>query len=247
VLLRLEQVTKRYVRPAGEQVALNEVSLEVARGEMVGVFGPSGVGKTTLLRVAAGLTRPDSGSVSYNGERLDSMSSSELTRFRRREIACVWSSSATISDGLTVLEHVLLPLLIDHRDRRAAKRLAREALLACEVDQVGDLHLQELSYGERQRVAVAHALVTEPRLLLADSPVSQLSVVEQEQMMALLASLAREANVALLLTDSNAEVLGRCDRVLYLNEGKLLGSEPEPGHGRVYQFPPSAARSAADA
>jgi putative ABC transport system ATP-binding protein len=246
MLLRLEHITKRFARPTGEKVALDRVSLTVERGQMVGVFGPSGAGKTTLLRVAAGLLRPDHGTVIYNRERLDAMSSGERIRFRRREVACVWSDTAT-PEGLSVIDHAALPLLIDHRDHRAAERRAREALLACEVEHCADLRVEDLSDGERERVSLARALASEPRLLLADGPASRLSLIEQEQLMALLASLARDAKVAILVTDSNAEALTRCEPLLYLNEGKLLSSEAASAPGRLYQFPAPPHQAAADA
>ncbi len=245
-MLRLERVSKRYRRPGGDRVALDDVSLEVDRGQIAGIFGPSGSGKTTLLRIAAGLQKPDSGSVSYNGERVDRMSSAERMRFRRREIACVWAAEST-SNGLSVLDHVAVPLLVDRRDHRVAERQAREVLLACEVEQCADMDLHELSGGERQRVSIARALITEPRLLLADGPASTLSLVEQEAIMLLLSSLAREAKVAVLITDSNAGALIGAKPILYLCDGKLVNPEPTSERGRVYQFPRRSPRAAADA
>src|SRR5580692_1082999 len=133
-MLRLEQVSKRYPRPVGGyKITLDRVTLELERGEIVGIFGPSGSGKTTLLRIAAGLQAPDSGTVTYNGERLDQMSAAERMRFRRREIACVWAAQ-TWQERLSVLEHVVIPLLVDRRDHRSAERRAREALLVCEAE-----------------------------------------------------------------------------------------------------------------
>ena len=217
-------------------VALDQVSLELDRGQIMGVFGPSGSGKTTLLRIAAGLQTPDSGTVTYNGELLDRMTAAERMRFRRREIACVWSSQPW-QERLSVLEHVALPLLVDRRSHRAAERRAGEALLACEVEQCRDMELHQLSDGERQRVAIARALVTEPRLLLADGPVSSLSLLEQEEIMALLSSLAREAKVAVLISNSDAEALLRADLILYLCDGKLVNPEPASVRGRIYEFP----------
>lgn len=244
MILRLEQVSKSYPRRNGPKVALDGVCLELARGQMTGVFGPSGAGKTTLLRIAAGLRAPDSGTVTYNGVRFDQMSAAERMRLRRREIACVWAAQPG-EDGLSVLEHVALPLLVDGRDHRAADRAAREALLACEADQCIGVELHELSDGERQRVEIARALVAEPRLLLADGPASSLSLVEQEGIMALLSSLAREAKVAVLITDSDAKALLRADPILYLRDGKLVDPDPISEGGRLYRFPPAESRRSA--
>jgi len=107
------------------------------------------------------------------------------------------------------------------------------------------MELRELSDGERQRVAIARALVTEPRLLLADGPTSTLSLVEREEIMMLLSALAREARVAVLMTASDAQTLVGAEPVLYLRDGKLIGSEPASEHGRVYRFPTVRSRQAA--
>lgn len=244
-MLRLEAVSKTFQPPSGPRVALDNVSLEVARGQIVGIFGPSGSGKTTLLRIAAGLLTPDSGKVFYDGEPLERMSGAERQRFRRREVACIWGTEP-LSDGLGVLDYVAMPLLVDRRDHRVAERRAHEALLVCEAEHCLGMALAELSDGERQRVAIARGLVSEPKLLLADSPASRLSLVEQEQIMALLASLANEAKVAVLVTDSNAEALIRADPILYLRSGRLVNQESPVDRGRLYQFPPLP-RAAGDA
>jgi putative ABC transport system ATP-binding protein len=243
-MLRLEHISKRYSRPNGTRVALDDVSVELDRGQIMGIFGPSGSGKTTLLRIAAGLRKPDSGTVTYNGERLDQMSAGERTRFRRREIACVWASQSW-EERLSVIDHVALPLLVDRCGRRSAERRVREALLACEADQCIGMELRELSDGERKRVAIARALVTEPRLLLADGPASNLSLIEQEGIMVLLSVLARQARVAVLIADSNAETLLRTDPILYLRDGKLVDPEPISERGKVYCFPSVGSRRAA--
>jgi putative ABC transport system ATP-binding protein len=242
--LRLQDVSKRFQGTGRTRAALQDVSLEVARGQMVGVFGPSGCGKTTLLRIAAGLLAPDRGAVLYDGDRLDAMSSAERMRLRRREIACVWADPAR--ERMSALDHVALPLLVDRRERRGALRRAREALLACEAEHCAQADLDELSAGEMQRVSIARALVIEPRLLLADGAVGRLSMVEQEAIMALLAALAADAKVAVLIADSNAETLIRADPILYLSEGRLIGDTRSGDGGRLYRFPGRSSLAAAD-
>lgn len=243
-MLRLERISKLYRRPDGSAVGVEDVSLEVARGQMTGVFGPSGAGKTTLLRIAAGLCRPDGGVVTYNGERLDRMSAAERTRFRRREMSCAWHAEPW-RERLDVGDHVALPLLVDGCRRRSALRRAREALLACEVEQCLDMEMHEISDGERERVAVARAIVSEPQLLIADSPAAGLSPIERERIVALLAELARRARVAVLATCADAHSLLGADPILYLRDGRLIDYEPEPELGKVYAFPPVGSRRAA--
>jgi putative ABC transport system ATP-binding protein len=244
MVLRLEAISKRYRRPDGDRIALDDVSLSLERGQVMGVFGPSGAGKTTLLRIAAGLRRPDRGTVTYGGERLDQMSTSERIRFRRREISCVWATQSW-QERLGVLDHVALPLLVDGCGRRGAEHRVREALLRCGAEQCVGLELGELSDGEHQRVAIARALITEPRLLLADGPTSSLSLIEQEQIMMLLSALARDARVAILITASDARTLLLADPVVYLRDGKLIGPEPGGENARVYRFPTAGSRRAA--
>jgi ABC-type lipoprotein export system ATPase subunit len=247
MLLSLQCVSKRFQTTGGERVALDGVTLELERGQIVGVFGPSGSGKTTLLRIAAGLESPDSGAVIYKGERLDEMTSSERQRYRRREISCVWAAQPW-QERLSVLDDVALSLLVDRRGHRSAERRAREALLACEVEHCAGMELSDLSGGERQRVAIARAIVTEPRLLLADHPASSLSLPEQEEIMTLLATLARDAKVAVLITDSDAEALLRAHLVLYLRDGKLVEEPDADERGRLSRFPaPGTRRAALDA
>jgi ABC-type lipoprotein export system ATPase subunit len=245
MLLSLQRISKRHQGSRARRPALLDVSLEVVRGQVVGVFGPSGAGKTTLLQIAAGLQAPDGGAVLYDGQRLDRLSAAERMRLRRREIACVWGAQPP-QRGLRALDHVLVPLLVDRRERRAALRVAREALAACEAEHCAQAELTELSDGERQRVEIARALAIEPRLLLADGPASSLSLIEQEAIMVLLSSLAREARVGVLIADSDAEALIRANPVLYLAAGRLVETPPAAG-GRVYRLPERPRAAAADA
>ena len=162
-MLTLSEVSKSYKRPGGEKVALEKVSLTLKRGEIAGIFGPSGSGKTTLLRIAAGLEYPDSGTVTYNRERLQDMAKKERTRLRRRELGCVWAQQRW-EDGMTMIENVRVPLLIDNWSSRSATNRAHEVLLACEAERCERLYPHDLSDGERERVAIARALVADPRL-----------------------------------------------------------------------------------
>jgi putative ABC transport system ATP-binding protein len=247
VILRFEQVCKSYRRRDGSKVALDSVSLELNRGQIMGIFGPSGAGKTTLLRIAAGLETPDSGIVTYKGERMDEMSVAQHRRYRRREVGCVWAGEPWVP-GLSVCEHVELPLLIDGCENSAAGRAAHKFLVACEADECADLDPGELSDGERQRVAIARALVTEPRLLLVDGAVSGLSIIEQEGIMELLSALAHEAKVAVLVADTNAGQLLGVDPIIYMRDGKLIGADPLDETGKLYTLPtPESHPSAADA
>jgi putative ABC transport system ATP-binding protein len=245
LLLRLTSVSKSYPRREGTKLALDCVSLEVPRGELIGVFGPSGAGKTTLLRIAAGLLDPDNGVVTCNGERLDRMPRVERQRFLRREVSCIWADEPA-QERMAVLDHVALPLYVDGRHHRAATRRAREALATCQVEDCLGMEMQDLSAGERQRVDVAQALVSEPSLLLADAATSRLSIVEQETIMVILTRLAHDGNVGVLLTNAHSHALLGVDSTFYLRDGKLLEDPWEEGEsGKVYRLPTAGSRRAA--
>jgi putative ABC transport system ATP-binding protein len=247
MILELQDISKAYTRPGSQRVALDHVSLTLGRGQIAGIFGPSGAGKTTLLRIAAGLETPDGGVVLYKGTRTDEMSSAQLRRYRRREVGCVWADEQW-APGMSVREHVELPLLIDRCEARVARRVASSVLLACETDECADVEPDELSDGQRQRVAVARALAVEPRLLIVDGVISGLSIVEQRAFMQLLASLAHDAKVAVLVADTGASEILRADPIFYLREGQLIGPDPEEQPGKLYALPDVASRrSAADA
>lgn len=245
-ILELEHVSKRYARRPTATVALEDVSIELDRGEVMGVFGPVGSGKTTLLRVAAGLEPADAGHVLFDGEPLDLMSPRRRSRYLRREVGCAWAAEEW-SPGLTAIEHVALPLLVDHCDRRSAERRARRAMAACGVDGYEDAEPAELSDGERQLVAVARAMVIEPKLLLLDGMAAGLSLLEQDTLAALLASLADELGTAVLATAREAAALPRTTPLLYIRSGRLINA-PKARLAEVLPFPePATSRAAGDA
>jgi putative ABC transport system ATP-binding protein len=247
MVLELQDISKIYERPGGRRVALDHVSLMLGRGQIAGIFGPSGAGKTTLLRIAAGLEIPDDGIVLYKGIRMNEMSSAQLRRYRRREVGCVWADEQWAA-GMSVREQVELPLLIDRCEARVARQVASSVLLACEAEDCADVQPGELSDGQRLRVATARALAVEPRLVIVDGVISGLSIVEQRAFMQLLASLAHDAKVAVLVADTGASEILRADPILYLREGQLIGPDPEEQPGKLYSLPDVASRrSAADA
>lgn len=247
MMLEFRDISKAYARREGQRVALGHVSLTLQRGQIIGIFGPSGAGKSTLLRIAAGIETPDSGTVLYKGARMDEMSSAQLRRYRRREVGCVWADDQW-APGMSAREHVELPLLLDRCEAKVASRVARKVLLACEAEDCADVEPDELSEGQRQRVAVARALAVEPSMVIVDGVISGLSIIEQRTFMQLLATLAHDAKVAVLVADTGASEILRADPIFYLRDGQLIGGEPQDREGKLYTLPNVAQRRfAADA
>ena len=200
--------------------ALDAVSLTVAPGELVGVVGPSGAGKSSLLAVAGGLTLPDEGTVTIDGNDLVAMKPAARTAYRREHIGFVFQSGNLIP-ALTAIDQLRL---IHHLNGRRAKVRDAEQLLA-EVGMAGKAHRRphQLSGGERQRVGIARALIGGPSLILADEPTAALDRARSHEVVELLARETERAGVATVMVTHDTDVLQHCDRVVEMVDGKLSG------------------------
>lgn len=203
---------------------LNGVQLEVSRGEMIAVVGTSGAGKSTLLHVLGALDRPTRGHVVVDGESLDGRSDEELAAIRNRKVGFVFQFHHLLRE-FTALENVMMPARIAGRDLRAARSRAEELL--ARVGLSGRMHHRpaELSGGEQQRTAVARALAMDPALLLADEPSGNLDHGNAERLHDLLAELARDLEIGMVVVTHNRSLAGRADRVLLLEEGVLAETD----------------------
>jgi len=199
---------------------LRDISLNIGRGEAVGLLGPSGSGKSTLLMVMTGLERPDSGSVVVAGTDLQTFSEDELARFRGRNIGVVFQAFHLIPT-MTALENVAVPLeLAGARD--ALLRAERE-LIAAGLGARLRHYPAELSGGEQQRVALARALAPNPAIVVADEPTGNLDEATGGEIIELLFRGHREHGTTLVLVTHDTALAARCDRVLHMHSG-LIGS-----------------------
>jgi len=220
--LIVQDLRKSFREPSGGVLeVLRGVSFELRAGEMAAVVGASGAGKTTLLHLLGGLEGADSGDVRLGGFDIARAGASVSARWRRREVGFVFQSHRLLGD-LSAEENVALPLLVGRESWREASGAARVMLER--VGLAARLHhaAGELSGGEQQRVAVARALVTRPRLVLADEPTGNLDARTGEEVGALLLSLCREARACVLVATHNERLARLCDRRLALRDGKLL-------------------------
>jgi lipoprotein-releasing system ATP-binding protein len=199
---------------------LRGVSFTLGAGEMAAVVGASGAGKTTLLHVLGGLERADAGDARLGDFDILGAGPGELARFRRRDVGFVFQFHHLLPD-LSAEENVALPLLIGREGWAGARRAAREMLAAVGLEGRAAHAAGELSGGEQQRVGLARALVTRPRLVLADEPTGNLDAHTGEEVGALLAALCRARGARVLVATHNRELAARCDRVLALRGGVL--------------------------
>ncbi|TDU90338.1 putative ABC transport system ATP-binding protein [Kribbella voronezhensis] len=210
-LLRVEYAYRR-------DVALRGVSLKVEPGEVVAITGPSGCGKSTLLHCAAGILRPQAGTVQLVGQNLADLSEANRTRLRRTQAGVVLQFGQLVPD-LTLIDNVALPLLLEGHDRQAARRAAREWLDRAGVGEDATAVPGELSGGQNQRAAVARALVTGPAIVFADEPTGSLDSLAGEQMMELLLASVRNGGAALVLVTHDNMIAAYADREVRLRDG----------------------------
>ncbi|MDG9711971.1 MULTISPECIES: ABC transporter ATP-binding protein [Streptomyces] len=219
-LLTAQDLRKAY----GPTTALDGAEFSIHPGEVVAVMGPSGSGKSTLLHCLAGIVPPDSGSITYNGREVTSMSDAERSALRRSEFGFVFQFGQLVPE-LTCVENVALPLRLNGSSRKEAERTALAWMERLEVDELRKKRPGEVSGGQGQRVAVARALVTNPRVVFADEPTGALDSFNGERVMDLLTDAARSANAAVVLVTHEARVAAYSDREIVVRDGKSRDME----------------------
>lgn len=229
-VIRLDDVQLTLGSGASRVHVLKGMDLEVGEGESVGIVGPSGSGKSTLLMVLGGLEKADSGTVEIAGESLGGMSEDALARFRGRNIGIVFQSFHLIPN-MTALENVAVPLELAG-EANAFER-AREELAAVGLAERTDHYPGQMSGGEQQRVAIARALAPSPRLVVADEPTGNLDARTGEQIAQLLFAKQKERGTTLLLVTHDEALAHRCDRVIRVSSGRILGEEKVPVTGEA--------------
>ncbi|WP_328330815.1 MULTISPECIES: ABC transporter ATP-binding protein [unclassified Streptomyces] len=214
-LLYADDLHKAY----GPTTALDGAAFSVHAGEVVAIMGPSGSGKSTLLHCLAGIVRPDSGSITYQGQELSTMPDAERSALRRTEFGFVFQFGQLVPE-LTCTENVALPLRLNGTKRKEAERRALEWMERLEVAELGHKRPGEVSGGQGQRVAVARSLVTGPRVLFADEPTGALDSLNGERVMELLTQAARSTNAAVVLVTHEARVAAYSDREVVVRDGR---------------------------
>lgn len=209
------------VKEHGRTRALRGASVELREGEILAVTGASGSGKSTLLHCLAGIVRPDEGSVVYAGRRLDQLPEKELSELRRTDFGIVFQFGQLIPE-LTAVDNVALPLMLAGVSRQEARERAGEWLERFGVRGQEEQRPGEMSGGQTQRVSLARALVTGPKVVFADEPTGALDSLASEQVMAALTHAARESATAVLLITHDAQTAAYADREVILKDGVVV-------------------------
>lgn len=204
--------------------ALQGASLGVKQSEILAIMGPSGSGKSTLLHCLAGIFRPDSGEVIFDGKRLDELSEEKRTKLRRTAFGFVFQFGQLVPE-LTAEDNIALPLLLNKVGRKEAYDKARQWFKRLGIEGMEKHRTGELSGGQAQRVAVARALVIQPKVLFADEPTGSLDSLASEQVMELLVDAARDQGTTVLLVTHDPRIAAYADREVMVRDGKVSTAE----------------------
>ena len=219
-MIRLEDVTKIYQMGEVEVGALQGVSLEIDEGEIIAIMGPSGSGKSTLMHVIGCLDVPTAGRYVLDGQDIGAMSDNRLSEIRGRQIGFVFQTY-NLLPRLTARANVEIPLVYGRGSDR--RRRALEALERVGLGDRANHKPAELSGGQQQRVGIARALVTRPRILLADEPTGNLDSQSSGEIMAILKSLNEDAGLTVILVTHELDIANHASRVVSMLDGRVIG------------------------
>lgn len=217
MMIRCREIHKRF----GTLEVLRGIDLDIARGEVVAIVGPSGAGKTTLLQILGTLSRPDSGSVEIDGQSVGDLKPAELVKLRNRKIGFVFQFHHLLPE-FTALENVMIPALIGRRSRAEAEKRAVELLELLGVGHRGSHKPAELSGGEQQRVAVARALMNDPAVIFADEPSGNLDSVNRESLHRLFFELRDRFGYTFVIVTHDNDLAAMSDRRIAMRDGLIV-------------------------
>ena len=220
-VLSLSGITRTFHQGREDLEVLKSVDLEISAGEIVGLVGPSGAGKSTLLHIAGLLETADGGEIYIDGENCNGMNDNQRTTVRRNSLGFVYQYHHLLPE-FSALENVIIPQIISGTSKKEARSRASELLGWMGLEARETHRPARLSGGEQQRVAISRAIATSPKLLLADEPTGNLDPHTADDVFEVLLKLAKGANLAALIATHNPVLANKMDRVVKLEDGKLI-------------------------
>ncbi|WP_028778153.1 ABC transporter ATP-binding protein [Shimazuella kribbensis] len=218
-MLKVEKLTKIYEGKVSYR-ALSGIDLSIDEGEFVGIMGPSGSGKTTLLNMIATIDTPTSGKVTINGKNPFALRKKDLATFRRRQLGFVFQDF-NLLDTLTIEENIILPLTLDKKSLKEMDQKLAEVAKKLDITSILNKRTFEVSGGQRQRAAIARAMIHSPSLLLADEPTGNLDSKSSRNAMELLEKINQEEKTTMMLVTHDPLAASYCHRVVFIKDGKF--------------------------
>ena len=233
-ILSVEKIEKYYGNKGNILKAIDDVSFEVQKGEFVGVMGPSGSGKTTLLNVIATIDEVSSGHIYLNGKDLTEINKKEIGRFRRENLGFIFQDFNLI-DTLTIHENIALALTINKTNKNEIDGKVNSVAKELGIEEILTKYPYEVSGGQKQRTACARALITNPKLILADEPTGALDSRSAQMLIEMISSLNKDFKATILMVTHDSFTASYCDRILFIKDGKIF-TELVRGNNTRKQF-----------
>ena len=219
-VLNANHISKSY-KTAGETMRiLQNVNLQIMKGEMVAIMGPSGSGKTTLLHVLTGVDTPDDGEIVIGGETFSQLTEEEKAFFRRKHMGMIFQDFQLL-ESLTVKENILLPLILERKEADIQQERFSRIADVLDIEKLADKGITEISGGQKQRVAIGRALINEPDIIFGDEPTGSLDRKTTGDVMRCMKQMNQRSGISFLLVTHDAYTASFCDRVLFLQDGNL--------------------------
>lgn len=222
-MIKLEGITKSF----GALQVLKGIDLSIGKAEVVSIVGPSGAGKTTLLQIMGTLDKPDAGRIVLNGTEVNKLKSNQIAAFRNKEIGFVFQFHQLLPE-FTAMENVMIPALIGGKSATVAQKDAMEMLDFLGLAERAKHKPSELSGGEKQRVAVARALINHPSVVLADEPSGSLDTKNKEELHKLFFDLRDRLGQTFVIVTHDEELAAQTDRTIHIKDGRIILPESEP-------------------
>lgn len=220
IVLETKNIRKEYGSRGNSFIAIDNLNLEVKRGDFLGIMGPSGAGKTTLLNILSTIDKPSSGEVLYNDKNIVNMKNKDLSLFRRDNVGFIFQDFNLI-DSMTIEDNIALPLSLSNVDTKTIINKTKELSTFLGIETQLKKYPYELSGGQKQRVAAARAMITNPTIVFADEPTGALDSKSSQELLEYLIKMNRELNTTIIMVTHDAFAASYCEKILFLKDGKI--------------------------
>lgn len=220
IVLETKNIRKEYGSRGNSFIAIDNLNLEVKRGDFLVIMGPSGAGKTTLLNILSTIDKPSSGEVLYNDKNIVNMKNKDLSLFRRDNVGFIFQDFNLI-DSMTIEDNIALPLSLSNVDTKTIINKTKELSTFLGIETQLKKYPYELSGGQKQRVAAARAMITNPTIVFADEPTGALDSKSSQELLEYLIKMNRELNTTIIMVTHDAFAASYCEKILFLKDGKI--------------------------
>lgn len=221
IVLQANNLKKVYGSRGVSYTALNDISLSINEGEFVGIMGPSGAGKTTLLNIISTIDKPTSGAIIVDGDDISKMNEDKLSIFRRNKLGFIFQDY-NLLDSLTIKENIVLPLALQKIKYTEIEARLLNVAISLGIDSLLSKYPYEVSIGQKQRAAAARAIITNPKLILADEPTGALDSKSSSELLQAMGNLNEKNNATIMMVTHDSFAASYCKRILFIKDGSIF-------------------------